>query len=154
MKYLLKFFIYKLFKFYSNTMEIDSRKHKKIQMWRQIFRANTIYSSLPSVLPCPPAFKRKAIALNQLFFPEMSFPHNAPKSTSALLRGCPETGSRSIHYNGKKAPLPKPALMLWAELASNSSWVNPKGQYSRFYPCWLPSEPSKGNWGTQPNLLK
>lgn len=35
MRDLLKFFIYKLFKSYSNTVEVDSMKHKKIYKFGQ-----------------------------------------------------------------------------------------------------------------------
>lgn len=58
----------------------------------------------------------------------MSSLHNALKihinSTLLLLAWSTEPRSCNTHYNGKKAKLPKPALILWAELSSNSSWVN------------------------------
>lgn len=58
----------------------------------------------------------------------MSSLHNTLKihinSILLLLAESTETRSCNTHYNDKKAKLPKPALMLWAGLSSNSSQVN------------------------------
>lgn len=105
----------------------------------------------------PLAFKRKAIALNQLFLPAMSSPHNTLKihtnSTLLLLAWSAETRSCNTHYNGKKAKLPQPALTLWAEPPSDSSWVQQRETQGPTS-AGLPRGPSEGNWGAQPALLK
>lgn len=71
---LLKFFMYKLFKFYLNTVVVDSMKHKRnknldrhtFKMWRYIFRTNAAYCSFLLVLPCPLLLKEKQIAFKSI----------------------------------------------------------------------------------------
>lgn len=90
------------------------------------------------------ASKRKAIALNQVFLPAVSSPRNTLKihinSTLLLLAWSAEARSCNTHYDGKKARLPEPALILWAEPPSDSSWVKQRGN-ARLYQCWCPVGP-------------
>ena len=85
---LLKFFVSKLSKFYSNTVEINSMKHThrkyQFEQWYvknvKIDSQGKYYFLFLSFCPAMPlAFKRKAIALNQLFLPAMSSPYNTLK---------------------------------------------------------------------------